>query len=90
MQLEKEKNSEARSTEVEKVKMIASQPKPTPTMDEKNNGVFKSGYSMDTDDKYATKVYKKEKPPVPERPKPTQERIKVTNIIQKINKIKKC
>lgn len=40
-------------------------------------GVYKSGYNSETGDQYATKMYKKAKPPVPERPKPTQDVIKV-------------
>ncbi|KAK3744466.1 hypothetical protein QZH41_012890, partial [Actinostola sp. cb2023] len=79
-EIEKEKIKETKSNqpsnESDNIQMITSRPKPTINVDEKDMGVFKSGYSMGADDQYATKVYKKERPPVPERPKPTQEKIK--------------
>jgi uncharacterized protein YgiB involved in biofilm formation len=52
-------------------------PKTKLQVDETDMGVYKSGYNSESGDQYATKMYKKTKPSVPERPKPIQDAIKV-------------
>ncbi|XP_031572487.1 anillin-like [Actinia tenebrosa] len=52
------------------------EPKTKLEVEQANMGVYKSGYNSESGDPYATKMYKKAKPPVPERPKPVQDVIK--------------
>ncbi|EDO46005.1 predicted protein [Nematostella vectensis] len=79
-ELEKEKPSGKLSVECSTGTKTATredvQGQKKPMVEKNDRGVYKSGYQSSADDKYATKLLAKAKPPRPERPKATHDKLK--------------
>lgn len=73
MQLEKEQKREEK-----KRKDSAGHPSASTESDREARGTYQSGYNNISSEQYATKVSNKPKPAVPQRPRRTQDAIKVS------------